>query len=71
MAHSIENPILNSSRAEPSQRFAFDGDGIASEVARGRRESVSFVPIPSPREFFPGQPFFGLPEALPEHMLTA
>jgi type III restriction enzyme len=29
---SIENPILNSSFAEPTRHFRFDEDGITSEV---------------------------------------
>ena len=50
MATPIDNPILNSPFEEPSRHFAFDDDGITSEVARGRRESVSFIPIPPPKK---------------------
>jgi type III restriction enzyme len=42
---SIENPILNSSFAEPTRYFKFDDDGITSEIAEGRQRSTYFSPI--------------------------
>jgi type III restriction enzyme len=45
----IENPILNSPYAEPVRHFRFSDEGITSEVAKGRRSSSYFVPVPKAR----------------------
>lgn len=46
----IENPILNSPFAEPSQHFKFADEGITNEIVETRRVSAYFVPIPKPKK---------------------
>jgi type III restriction enzyme len=46
----IENPVLNSPFAEPTQHFRFTDDGITDEIIAGRRRSSYFVPIARPRK---------------------
>ncbi|HOZ48842.1 MAG TPA: DEAD/DEAH box helicase family protein [Candidatus Hydrogenedentes bacterium] len=46
----IENPVLNSPFIEPTRHFKFDNEGITDEVAKGRRVSMYFVPIPRPKK---------------------
>lgn len=46
---AIENPIINSPFAEPQQHFYISNDGISIERVHGRRKSVFFVPIPTPK----------------------
>lgn len=46
----IENPILNSPFAEPSQYFKFSNEGITNEIVEARRVSAYFVPIPKPKK---------------------
>ncbi len=41
----IENPIINSAFAEPSQHFRFDESGITSDIVQSRRSSHYFIPI--------------------------
>jgi type III restriction enzyme len=45
----IDNPIPNSPFSEPARHFRFDDDGIANEIADGRRRSTYFIPIPKPK----------------------
>lgn len=46
----IANPIINSPYHPPDRHFAFDNDGITSEIRPGRRPSSYFVPVPRPRK---------------------
>ncbi|WFE20935.1 DEAD/DEAH box helicase family protein [Solwaraspora sp. WMMD937] len=46
----IENPIINSPYVPPTRHFAFDRDGITSEIVPERRKSSYFVPVPRPRK---------------------
>jgi hypothetical protein len=47
----IENPIINSPFAEPSQHYAFDEENkITGNIVSGRRPSSYFVPIASPKK---------------------
>ncbi len=43
---TIENPIINSSFAEPRRHFRFSNEGITNEIVAERRVSSYFVPIP-------------------------
>ena len=46
----IENPVINSPFRHPDRHFRFDEEGITSDVAKSRRPSSYFVPIPSARK---------------------
>lgn len=46
----IENPVINTPFAEPTQHFKFDEEGITDEILNGRRPSAYFVPIARPRK---------------------
>ncbi|MFC1782013.1 BPTD_3080 family restriction endonuclease [Planctomycetota bacterium] len=46
----IENPILNSPFAEPTQHWKFTDEGITDETEEARRISSYFVPIAQPRK---------------------
>lgn len=47
----IENPILNSPFAEPTQHFRFDdANNITADIATGRRPSSYFLPIAAPKK---------------------
>jgi type III restriction enzyme len=50
MKNQIDNPIINSAFLEPTQHFIFDEKGITSEVARGRRPSGVYIPVPKTKE---------------------
>jgi type III restriction enzyme len=46
----IEDPILNSAFAEPSQHFCFTEEGITNEIVEKRRASSYFIPIAQPKK---------------------
>ncbi|MFH1897723.1 MAG: hypothetical protein ABH886_05730 [Candidatus Desantisbacteria bacterium] len=46
----INNPIINSPFAEPTQHFKFTDEGITDEVLDSRRISSYFVPIAKPKK---------------------
>ena len=46
----IENPIINSPFREPTRHFRFSDEGITNEIAKERRVSSYFVPVPQPRK---------------------
>src|SRR5262245_61704138 len=47
----IENPILNSPYVEPTKHFQLDSDGqVTNSINQGRRGSIYFLPIASPKK---------------------
>ena len=46
----IENPVINSPFASPTQHFKFSDDGITDEIVESRRSSAYFVPIPAAKK---------------------
>lgn len=60
----IDDPILNSPYEEPGSYRLFDDDGIANEIATGRRPSSYFVPIAALKKTGTGNLFmvFGEPD---------